>query len=135
MAQQLLLELPLAVMERAQQVADALHTPVETVISNALTAALPHLEDVPVELRPQLARMTSYTDAQLWELTAALLTADQQERLGALGQIASERALTDEEQAELEALRDKYGRLTLLKARAYALLSLRGGKPLLSHAA
>jgi hypothetical protein len=47
-------------------------------------------------------------------------------------QLQGERSLTPTEQSQLEDLRREYGRTTLLKARAYALLSLRGGKPLLS---
>ena len=43
----------------------------------------------------------------------------------------AQRSLLPEEQAQLEELRREYGRITLRKARAYALLSLRGGKPLL----
>ena len=36
------------------------------------------------------------------------------------------------EQKLLDELRREYGRITLRKARAYALLSLRGGQPLLN---
>jgi hypothetical protein len=41
---------------------------------------------------------------------------------------------SDAEREELEALRAEYGRMTLRKARAMALLSIRGGKRLLADA-
>jgi hypothetical protein len=39
---------------------------------------------------------------------------------------------TIQESRTLAALREEYGRVTLKKARAYTLLSLRGGQPLLA---
>jgi uncharacterized protein YnzC (UPF0291/DUF896 family) len=57
---------------------------------------------------------------------------DQQERLRHLSELPTQRPLTEEEQESLEGLRREYGYVTLRKARAYALLSLRGGRSLLS---
>lgn len=56
-----------------------------------------------------------------------------QERLLQLTQFQAQRALTADEQTQLEALRQDDNRITLRKARAYALLSIRGGAPLLSQ--
>ena len=61
------------------------------------------------------------------------MSAEAQERLQQLAHLQGQRALTAAEQEQLDALRQEYGRTTLLKARAYALLSLRGGEPLLSR--
>lgn len=44
----------------------------------------------------------------------------------------SQRALTAVELAALQATRTEYGRTTVRKARAYAILSMRGGRPLLA---
>lgn len=41
--------------------------------------------------------------------------------------------LSPDEQLNLQTLRRHYGEITLRKARAYALLSARGGKPLLEE--
>jgi predicted anti-sigma-YlaC factor YlaD len=51
---------------------------------------------------------------------------EQQQQLRTLTELRAERSLTPEEQETLEMLRQEYGRRTLYKARAYALLSLRG---------
>ena len=56
-----------------------------------------------------------------------------QAQLQQLTYLQGQRPLTPDEQAQLDALRQDYGRMTLLKGRAYALPSLRGGKPLLSQ--
>ena len=61
------------------------------------------------------------------------MSAEAQEQLQQLIDLHEQRPLTVEEQVQLDALRQEYGRMTLLKARAYALLSLRGGVPLLSR--
>ncbi len=42
-------------------------------------------------------------------------------------------SLNQEEQQLLECLRERYGRITLRKARAFAVLSLRAGNPLLNE--
>jgi predicted anti-sigma-YlaC factor YlaD len=59
------------------------------------------------------------------------MSAEAQEQLQQLTHLQGDRPLTPEEHAQLDARRQEYGRITLLKARAYALLSLRGGAPLL----
>jgi len=61
------------------------------------------------------------------------MSAEAQERLQHLTHLQGKRDLTSAEQEQLDALRQAYGRTTILKARAYALLSLRGGEPLLSR--
>lgn len=45
--------------------------------------------------------------------------------------IAGSRGLTEAERRELDDLRDRYGQITLRKARALALPSVRSGKTLL----
>ena len=60
------------------------------------------------------------------------MTDKQQQELQALAELQTRRSLTQQEQETLEALRQEYGRATLRKARAYMLLSLRGGRPLLA---
>jgi len=44
-----------------------------------------------------------------------------------------QRPLTAQESQVLTVLREEYRRVTLKKARAYALLSMRGGQPLLAE--
>lgn len=132
--QDITLHLPDSVLRRARQAAVALQRPVEDVLATALAAALPDLEDVPADLRPDLARMTWMGDQELWALARSTMAVGQQEQLRYLTDLQSQRALSEAEALALEALRQEYGRVTLRKARAYALLSLRGGRPLLAEA-
>jgi len=122
------------VMRRAKQSAVALKRPVEEMLSTMLDAVLPEVDDVPAELQAELARMTWLNDAKLWELANQAMPEKHQERLQTLIELQSEQSLTKGEREKMDALRAEYGRITLLKARAFALLSLRGGRPLLADA-
>lgn len=73
--------------------------------------------------------MTWWSDHELAAITNLTLSGQEQERLAELSARADELSL--EEGQELPALRQCYGELTLRKARAFALLSLRSGKSLL----
>jgi hypothetical protein len=84
-------------------------------------------------MQAELTRMTWLDSQELWRMAREQMSAEAQEQLRQLTQVQGQRALTSKEQAQLDALRQEYGRITLLKARAYALLSLRGGEPLLDR--
>jgi hypothetical protein len=127
------LTLPERIMEQAQQAAAALQRPVEEVLSDLLAAVLPTMQDVPDDMQAELIRMTWLESQELWRIARAQVSAAVQEQLQQLTYLQGQRPLTPDEQAQLDALRQDYGRVTLLKARAYALLSLRGGEPLLSQ--
>ena len=127
------LTLPERTMEQAQQAATALKRPVEEVLSDILAAVLPTVHDVPAEMQAELTRMTWLDSQELWRIAREQMPAETQEQLRQLTQEQVQRALTSKEQAQLDALRPAYGRPTLLQARAYALLSLRGGEPLLGR--
>lgn len=127
------LTLPERTMEQAQQAATVLKRPVEEVLSDILAAVLPTVHDAPAEMQAELTRMTWLDSQELWRMARQQMPAEAQEQLRQLTQVQGQRALTSKEQAQLDALRQEYGRITLLKARAYALLSLRGGEPLLGR--
>ena len=127
------LTLPERTMEQAQQAATVLKRPVEEVLSDILAAVLPTVHDAPAEMQAELTRMTWLDSQELWRMAREQMPAEAQEQLRHLTQVQGQRALTSKEQAQLDALRQEYGRITLLKARAYALLSLRGGEPLLGR--
>ncbi len=132
--QNVTLSLPDNIMRRARQSAAVLKRPVEELLTTMLDAVLPEVADVPAEFQVELAQMTWLSDTKLWELANQLMTKKNQERLEALTEIKAQRTLTQGEEETLETLRKEYGRITLLKARAYTLLSLRGGRPLLQDA-
>jgi hypothetical protein len=127
------LTLPERTMEQAQQAAAALQRPVEDVLRDLLAAVLPTMHDVPNDMRAELMRMTWLDSQELWRMAREQMSAAAQALLQQLTHLQGQRLLTPDEQAQLDTLREQYGRMTLLKARAYALLSLRGGEPLLSQ--
>ena len=132
MSNQVTLHLPEIVMQRAKDAADALQRPVEEILTAVLTAALPDLADVPLDLQADLAQMTWLSDGDLWAIARSTLPNDQQTQLQHLAELQGRQELTKAEQNTLEGLRRVYGQVTLRKARAYALLSLRAGQPLLA---
>ncbi len=125
------LELPDALARRAGWAARALHRPVEEVIAAMLDGVLPVLDDVPAEMQAELVEMTWFDDKALQDIAASSLCDADQRRLVELG-ARDERSEAD--RRELDALRDRYGQVTLRKARALALLSVRSGKGLLAVA-
>lgn len=127
------LNLPEPAMEQARQAAVALQRPVEEMLAEMLTAVLPTVHDAPVHLQTELMRMTWLDSAALWQIAHSSMAATDEVEMQQLAQLQAERPLKKAEQKRLEELRQEYGRVTLLKARAYALLSLRGGKPLLNQ--
>jgi hypothetical protein len=130
--QNVTLHLPEVLAERVKRAANVLQRPWEEVIVSVLAAALPDVEDAPADMRAELARMTWLSDQELWAIANSAMAEEQQQQIRHLARLQAERRLTQEEQDALDALRQEYGRVTLRKARAYALLSLRGGRPLLA---
>jgi hypothetical protein len=127
------LTLPEQTMKRAQEAAAALQRPVEEVLSDILSAVFPTAHDAPADMQAELTRMTWLDSQELWRIARGQMSAEAQEQLQGLAHLQAQRPLGPEEQTQLDVLRQDYGRMTLLKARAYALLSLRGGEPLLSR--
>lgn len=119
-------------IEQAQHAAVILQKPVEDVLRDFLAAILPSLQDVPTAMQAELTKMTWFDNQALWQIAQSSLSTSMQDELRTLSMTQEQRALTSAEQQRLETLRQEYGRVTLRKARAYALLSLRGGKPLLA---
>jgi hypothetical protein len=126
------LRLPDTLLRQAQQATNVLHRPIEEILTATLAAALPNVDDTPIEMQNELTRMTWLGDNELWEIARSTLPSAQQEQLRALTETQMLRPLTKDEQAMQENLRREYGRVTLRKSRAFALLSLRGGRPLLA---
>ena len=127
------LDLPTQTMAQAKQAATTLQRPVEDVLIDILAAVLPSMEDVSAEIQVELTRMTWLDNQELWDIAKAQISDEAQLNLQLLSQAQASRTLASSELEQLESLRQEYGRITLLKARAYSLLSLRGGKPLLQN--
>lgn len=118
--------LPTRVYRRVKHTAEATQSPVEKIIVEALDMALPSIDDAPPEMADELAAMTTLPDKALREIARSVMPVKQQARLRALSAAQHERALKPAEVRKLDALVHKYGRVTLRKAHAYALLHKRG---------
>ncbi|MBK1629350.1 hypothetical protein CKO31_01095 [Thiohalocapsa halophila] len=125
------IHLPDALAERVGGAARAVHRPVEEVLTAMLDGVVPSLDGVPEDMRTELVEMTWWDDARLMETADATMPEEDQARMVELSTTGPS---SPAEQDELEALRTDYGRITLRKARATALLSIRGGKQVLAVA-
>ena len=102
------------------------------MLTLTLSTTLPDVEDVPPEMQTELMRMTWLSDEELWTIAHNQISDEEQAQLDELSQRLAPGEGTPAEKDTLQDLRQRYGQITLGKARAYALLSLRGGTPLLS---
>ncbi len=127
--QTITLDLPISVLQRAQTMAQTLQRPLEEVLTLVLSTSLPDVEDAPPEIQAELMRMTWLSDQELSAIAHSQMSDEEQAQLDDLSQ---HQVLEPAEQKSLQTLRQRYGQITLRKARAYALLSLRAGQPLLS---
>jgi len=121
------LSVPEAVFRRAQETAVASSLSVEDIFTQSIGRLLPPLEDdLPQNLRAELAVLILKSDEQLHAIASAVVDRNSQDRLEALATALEKRPLTTDEQAELERLMDLSYRVMLLKAEAFRLLALRG---------
>lgn len=120
-----------SLLKRAHEAAQALDRPVEDILVGALSVSLPDIHDVPASMRSELLEMTFFDEESLWQIAKGEMTSAEQSELQALFDV-EQRPLVLQEQVRLQELRESYGKAMLRKARAYALLSLRSGQPLLA---
>ena len=120
-----------SLLKRAHEAAQALNRPLEDVLVGALAVGLPDVDDVPASVRSELLRMTFFDEELLWQIAKDEMASAEQKELQALLDV-QQCSLFPQEQARLQELREIYGKAMLRKARAYALLSLRSGQPLLA---
>lgn len=120
-----------SLLTRAREAAEALNRPLEDVLVGALAVGLPDVHDVPDSVRSELLQMTFFDEDSLWQIAKGEMTSAEQRELQALLDV-QQRPLFPQEQVRLQELRESYGKVTLRKSRAYALLSLRSGEPLLA---
>ena len=129
------LNLPDTVVHRATKMAQVLQRSLEEVLTVTLTSNLLDVEDVPAEMQAELLQMTWLSDQELLNIADTYLNETEQAQLISLSERQAQVLTSQEEQRALQALRGRYGQITLRKARALALLSLRAGRPLLGEPA
>ena len=120
-----------SLLTRARETAQALNRPLEKVLIGALAVGLPEVHGAPESVRNELREMTSLDVESLWRIAKDEMASADLRELQALLDVQG-RPLFPREEVRLQALRESYGKATLRKARALALLSLRSGQPLLA---
>jgi len=119
-----------SLLKRARETAQALDRPLEEVLVGALAVGLPDVHGAPESVRNELLEMTFLDEESLWRIAKDEMASTDQREIQALLDV-QRRPLVPREEVRLQALRESYGKAMLRKARALALLSLRGGQPLL----
>lgn len=123
----LTLHLPEPLYERVKVTAEATDRSLEEVAEQVLALSIPLLEeDLPPDLRDDLAALNLMSDDELWRIARSHLAEDKAERLEGLIDTRKERVLTNDESQELEALLAKGDLIMLKKAESYRLLTRRG---------
>lgn len=121
------LNLPDSLYQRLVSAANATHRPLEEVLMRAIRAGSPPAwDDVPEEVRADLAALDQWDDAALYQLVRQQWSATNVARYDELLERKADGISGTDEQAELERLRDEHDRWVLRKAHATALLRWRG---------
>lgn len=121
------LNLPDSLLQRATKIAETMQRSMEEVLADTLLNSLPDVSDAPAYMQAELLDMSRLSDQKLMLISQSYLTTTEQNRLKKLSVIKD---LNNQQQQELSLLQQHYGEITLRKAHAYALLSLRAGKPI-----
>jgi hypothetical protein len=132
--QSVTVELPDEICKRVKCAAKATKQPVGRALMRIVKAAMPSLDEVPVERRPELEKMETFSDDQLWEAAKARLSAVEHPRLNQLLRKNQAEGLSEREQRSLAELSKQADRLTLCRAYANLLLRQRGHRiPILAE--
>jgi hypothetical protein len=121
------LKLPKDIHQRLQSMAQATHTPLEEVVFQSIQGNLPpSVDDLPAEMRGELAALQNATDESLWVIANEAPPKNQWRRHQQLLRNNRSRGLKPAERDELNTLRQAADRLVLRRSYALALLKWRG---------
>jgi len=125
--QTITLELPKDIFQRLQRVAQATRQPVEEVMFQTIRGNLPpSIDDLPPELRDDLAILQNRSDEALWAIARESLPPAQWRRHKHLLRKNQASTLTGAERKELARLRTATDRFVFRRSYALALLKWRG---------
>lgn len=124
--QSVTLHLPDNIYERIQRTAEFLRQPVEKLLLDAVTTALPLLDDLSPEMVDDMAALALLNDAALWRVARNTLAPASQAHLDNLLDKKGEGTLTAAEQQRLDELLNEYEQVVLTRAQAALLLKQRG---------
>lgn len=120
------LQLPESLYRRAHRIAQTSQQSLEETLIQVLDTALPPAEADLAELEREMQALVEADDETLLQTAEQMMPTEHQHRMHELLDIQGMRPLTPDEQDKLNELISEYSRLTLLKAKAYALLARRG---------
>lgn len=118
--------IPEHVFQKIVTVATATQRTVDDVISSTVNATYTAPDGIPLTLANELASMQQMKDQDLWDAIKPVMTAEQQERLNELNELAGEETLSSSELNEKDDLVMLYHHSVLRRAQAIAILTLRG---------
>jgi len=120
------LHLPEPLYRRIQRTAQIMRQPIEDFLLDAVTTALPLLDDLPPELVNDMTTLMTLNDAALWRSARQTMSQSHQERMEFLMHTREQGALSHKEQRELDKLLHEYERIVTIRAQAAVLLQQRG---------
>jgi hypothetical protein len=116
------IQIPQPLYYHLEQAAMRLQKPVERFLVETLQAALPAVDEIPVDIQAEISTLDKLDDVILREIARSEMSQEDQQTLEQLLDLQNMRFLTHEEATQLAMLRTEYGRVLLRKARAFALL-------------
>ena len=124
--QTLTLHLPDRLYARLQQRAQKSNRTLEAELLEVLSTAVPADESLPHPLAEEVARLDDMDDAALWQAARSRLSAEKSAQLEVLHIKRQRKGLSETEARTLAELVQQYERSMLIRARAAAILKLRG---------
>lgn len=125
--QEMTIKLPETVFHRLLGMAQTTHQSVDEVLFQSIRGNLPPLiDDVPSDMRDEVARLTQLSDDGLWAMVNSPLSEPQWRRHEELLEKNAAGELNRREMDELARLRDAVDRWVLRRSYAAALLKWRG---------
>ena len=124
--QTLTLHLPDQLYARLQQRAQESNRTLEAELLEVLSTAVPADESLPHPLAEDVARLDDMDDAELWQAARSRLSEEASAQLEDLHFERQREGLSESEARTLAELVGQYERSMLIRARAAALLKLRG---------
>jgi len=122
----LTLQLPDRLYARLQQRAQQSNRTLEAELLEVLSTAVPADESLPHPLAEEVLRMDDLDDAALWQAARSRLSAEKSTQLELLHFKRQREGLSETEACTLSELVQQYERSMLIRARAAAILKLRG---------
>lgn len=123
--QTITLRMPATLYRQVEQRARKAHRPVEDELVDVVTAALPTVEDLPVDIAGDLAQLAYLADAELQQASQTALPFRDVERMQALLLKRQREGLKPQETREAERLLHRADRTMLVRAQATVLLKAR----------